>query len=113
MSILHASNHTWQKLFNMNSINNNNNFVNKYSNSKLRENEIEFTETKSSYNWDKCVQLRENDADIDTKSEFAKFEFEVSVCGIVLGLCLTFKKFLTARLDENEGVLGQGVRKPL
>lgn len=70
MSILHATNHTWQKLFNSNSLTN--------LNSKINENEIDFADSRDNSNWDKCIQLRENEADIDTKTEFSKFEFEVS-----------------------------------
>lgn len=74
MSILRASNHTWQKLFNSNSINNN---YNKNSNNRIHENEVDYADSRVSYNWDKCIILRENEVDIDTRTEFAKFEFEV------------------------------------
>jgi uncharacterized membrane protein len=47
-------------------------------NKKIFDNEIEFSDDGNSYKWDECIALQDAKADIDTISEFSKFEFEVT-----------------------------------
>jgi hypothetical protein len=70
-SLALKSNNTWNKIYNSNA-------NNKSLNKKIFDNEIEFSDDGNSYKWDECIALQDAKADIDTISEFSKFEFEVT-----------------------------------